>query len=602
MKPAELADRTLDSESCVGLIYGDIARDAARSLSTVIRRLQFAFFAVLIALGSTPVHGAAPGSVTGIVRDSAGVPQIGTVVQLMRPDLTVLATVYTNANGRFAISAVFPGRYSVKAMGTSFLPTMRENVRVRANTVVNLTMNTLYEVLQWLPAEPRASNAQKDDWTWTLRSAADRPLLRWLEDGPLIVVSDGSGAAPKLKARLMATGQQGTFGESGERFSASVEDTPSNSRELLASVDFAPGTDAGMESMLGFRQDLGFAGSVQSVAAVAIHPEIEGSGGQGLDEAVVRTWETMNLGDEFEVEVGSSQVLARFAQHSPNVVAAALPFAKVGWRGGGGSTVHYSMTTSIPGTQDADETESRAWLPQLSVRNGDLVLERGLHQEIGWEHHTDTSGMAFLVYADTIDNPVIEAMGHFAPGDVAAESVLADRAGGLLRAAGPNFSGAGMVATVERSIYGGSNIRLSYANGDALVMPTTLATQSVVKPMNLDQTLAVAHPRRAQMYALSLSGTLDGTGTRWRASYRWQPEDTVTRVAPFAANAIEPYLNLHIRQPIRLRRDGNGSFEALLDVRNLLAEGYRPFLMNDGSLLVFAQDQRSFRAGVAFTF
>ena len=174
-------------------------------------------------------------------------------------------------------------------MGTSFLPSLRENVRVRANTVVNLTLNTLYEVMQWLPAEPRAANASQDDWEWTLRSAANRPLLRWLEDGPLVVVSDRPGARPKLKARLMATGQDGTFGESGERFTASVEDTPSDSRELLARVDFAPDSDAGMESMLGFRQDLGFAGSVESMAAISIHPVIEGAGGEGLDEAAMRS-------------------------------------------------------------------------------------------------------------------------------------------------------------------------------------------------------------------------------------------------------------------------------------------------------------------------
>jgi hypothetical protein len=48
-----------------------------------------------------------------------------------------------------------------------------------------------------------------------------------------------------------------------------------------------------------------------------------------------------------------------------------------------------------------------------------------------------------------------------------------------------------------------------------------------------------AHPRRAQLLA-SLSGTLDGTGTRWRASYRWQPEDTVTSVAPFARTPPSP--------------------------------------------------------------
>jgi len=285
-----------------------------------MRRLHIALFAVLIGLGSSPAVWAGPPSINGTVSDSAGVPQIGAVVQLLRPDMSVVATAYTSAKGRFSFVTVLPGKYAIKAMGTAFLPSVRENVRVRANTVVNLTLNTLYEVMQWLPAEPRAVDAQKDDWKWTLRSAANRPLLRWLEDGPLVVVSEKAGAAPKLKARLMATGQQGAFGENGERITAEMENTPSNSRELLARVDFEPGSDAGMESMLGFRQELGFAGSVQTVAAVAIHPEVEGAGAEGLDEAAVRTSETLHLGDEFEGEVGSEQLVARFAGKTPNTV------------------------------------------------------------------------------------------------------------------------------------------------------------------------------------------------------------------------------------------------------------------------------------------
>ena len=69
----------------------------------MMRRLHLVLFVVLIALGSAPVCGAAPGSVSGVVRDSAGVPQIGAVVQLLRPDLSVIASVYTDANGRFTI-------------------------------------------------------------------------------------------------------------------------------------------------------------------------------------------------------------------------------------------------------------------------------------------------------------------------------------------------------------------------------------------------------------------------------------------------------------------------------------------------------------------
>jgi hypothetical protein len=105
-----------------------------------------------------------------------------------------------------------------------------------------------------------------------------------------------------------------------------------------------------------------------------------------------------------------------------------------------------------------------------------------------------------------------------------------------------------------------------------------------------------------QTYALSLSGTLEGTGTKWRASYRWQPEDTVSQVAPFAVDAGSPYMNLHLRQPICTRHEGAGGIEALLDVRNMLAQGYRPYLLRDGSVLIFAQDQRGVSAGLAFTF
>ena len=93
--------------------------------------------------------------------------------------------------------------------------------------------------------------------------------------------------------------------------------------------------------MLGFRQDLGFAGSVESMAAISIHPVIEGAGGEGLDEAAMRSSETIRLGDEFEIDAGAQQVMARFGQNSPNTVLATLPFATVAWHGGN-STVALS--------------------------------------------------------------------------------------------------------------------------------------------------------------------------------------------------------------------------------------------------------------------
>jgi hypothetical protein len=517
----------------------------------------------------------------------------------------VVASVYTNSSGHFIVQSVLPGRYAVKAMGAWFLPSLREGVRVRANTIVNLTLNTLYEAMQWLPAEPRAGDAQKDDWAWTLRSAANRPLLRWLEDGPLVVVADGTGAHRRLKARLVATGQEGVFGESGERISATIEETPSNSRELLAHVEFAPDTDAGMESMLGFRQDLGFAGSVQSVAAVAIHPDMTAADAGGVDEAAIRTWETINLGDEFDAEVGTNQVLARLSSPSSEILAEVLPFASLGWLKGN-SAIRYRMNTLLTAAHNADgarQTDAQTWLPALSARNGALAIEHGMHQELGWERRTDISGVSLMVFADKIENPVLEAMSDFSAGNSEARMALLDRTSGLLHAAGPEYSTAGLTASFEHRLPGNNHLRLGYANGDALVLAGMSARPgSPIHTTTMGQVLASAHPRRTQSYSLSLSGTLEGTGTRWHASYRWQPEETVTRVASFERNAAEPYLNLHLRQPIRLRKDGSGGFEAVLDVYNFLAEGYRPYLLSDGSLLIFAQDQRAIRAGLAFNF
>jgi hypothetical protein len=593
---AQQSDPAQDREACARILRNRSARDAASfPVSVMMQRLHFAFFITLLVVGaSVPAVAASPGSIQGVVRDSAGTPQIGAVVQLLRPDLRVISVVYTDDRGQFSIPSVAPGRYALKAIGMSFLPSLRENVRVRRDTIINLTLNTLYEVMQWLPAQPRAANAQKDDWEWTLRSAANRPLLRWLEDGPLLVVSDGSGAQPKLKARLMATGSEGTFGESGERLTASIEDTPSDSRELLARVDFAPGTDQGMESMLGFRQDLGFAGSVQSLAAVAIHPEIDSQGADGINEVAMRTSENLNLGDEFEGEFGSEQVVARFGQNSPNTVIAALPFASVGWRSGD-SVVSYRMTTMTPSRGLNGGSRASNYLPSLVMRNGELALEGGLHQEISWERRTDTSNISVAVFRDNMRNPVVEAS-RGAGGTQEFANALFDQASNLLRVAGPDYGTAGITASVERVLPRGNRVRLSYANGDALAMP------AATRPMSLTQMVELARPRRVPTYALSLSGTLEGTGTRWRASYRWQPDDVVSPVAAFAMQAAEPYMSLHLRQPLCTRRDGVTNVEALLDVKNMLAEGYRPYILSDGTILMFAQGQRAVSAGVAFTF
>jgi hypothetical protein len=76
----------------------------------------------------------------------------------------------------------------------------------------------------------------------------------------------------------------------------------------------------------------------------------------------------------------------------------------------------------------------------------------------------------------------------------------------------------------------------------------------------------------------------------------------VTAVDPYAAFSDQAYLSFYLRQAIRLGNMLPPGLEATVDVTNLLAEGYRPFLSADGKTLFLAQSPRAVRAGLAFTF
>jgi hypothetical protein len=541
--------------------------------------------------------------VAGVVRDASGTPQTGIAVELLRADATLAARVFTDRKGSYSISSVAPGQYALKAMGGSFIPTLKQNLRIRANTIVNLTLDSLYDLMQFVPVR-RSRPRSDDDWAWTLRSAESRPLLRWQEDGSPILVWDGSsethpGSLGKRKMKLAASAGSGKFGVGRQQVSIAMQQNTSPRRKLAVSAEAAPDGSGVVDAMVGFRQEMansGFASSsVQSLAAVMVDPEAGAGRQQGLAAASLRTWESLQLLDSLEAEAGSDQVLARVGDGSE--VAAALPFASLTLHRGQ-SAMQYRLATARSADPEASQSLPGQWLPILSERDGALVLEHGLHQELGWSTIAGPAEMQLVIYGDNIENPMIEASGRLSANEGAGQWMLVDGASGLLRAAGPNYSTAGMLASVESRLPGHNRIKLSYASGDALVM------QASSKPMDVAAILQGAHARRAQMYSVVLSGTADGIGTRWRASYRWQPESTVTEVAPFAVDASEPYLNVYIRQPIHVcsQGEGPGGMEVQIDLRNLLAEGYQPFLTSDGSRLFFAQAQRSIRGGLAFNF
>ena len=64
----------------------------------------------------------------------------------------------------------------------------------------------------------------------------------------------------------------------------------------------------------------------------------------------------------------------------------------------------------------------------------------------------------------------------------------------------------------------------------------------------------------------------------------------------------DPYLSIFIRQPLPGTSFIPGKMDALLDIRNLLAQGYVPAVGQDGRPVYIMQAARSLRGGLAFSF
>jgi Carboxypeptidase regulatory-like domain len=535
-----------------------------------------------------------PGTVSGVVSDARGTPQMGAMVELLAANATVVSRVYTNVHGAFTFDRIFPGTYQIKATGDSFLPTLREDLRLRAHSsvIVNLTLSTLFEAIQWLPAQPRSPDEPSDDWKWTLRSSTNRPLLRLLQDGPLVVLSgDDHGSAPQLAARVEVTSPAREFGQGGPHHAFAVERSSALGGHLILRANLSPQPEQGSEYMAGYQLALGPERQIRNVATVQQMTAIEGGGGQGFYAMRLRSAEAVNLGPNATMELGNEVQSVRGASQTTS----SLPFVNASWHQDGVS-VSYRAATSPELQNAAGVADSDTLTPMFSEEGGRVRIQRGLHQELRFEDNTSSRRAMVAVYQDAVQNPVIGGGGWVSQQDLAAGDVLYDPMSQSFRVTGPGYTTGGISAVLRQKIVGSTWATVSYANGKALTFEVPDSAVTV------DQAVQSLAQRRTEAVTASLDGKVVRTGTGWHASYRWQPMATVTPVAVYDSFGQSAYLNILVRQPIHCGHLLPNGTEALVDVRNLLAEGYRPFLTSDGSTLYFAQTARSIQGGLSFTF
>jgi carboxypeptidase family protein len=542
--------------------------------------------------------GVNPGSISGYVKDTGGIPQMGATVELVSAAGQML-TAYTDAKGHFSLAGLLPGNYNVQVSAPSFLPTLREDVVLAsgASRVLNITLNTLFEAVRMLPPLKKG-DVEDDSWKWTLRSTANRPVLRFDDDTALIVETQAEGQPLKGSLAVMAGAASQGYG------SASDLGTAFNVEQSI----FHTGT-------LGFSGDLGYGSGVPDGVVRASYSRDNADGWRQSVSLIVRRFSApdtvphggalgsvaMSYSDGFSIgglldfQVGGEGQAIQFLGHEAN---AFRPNATMDLHLGANTILEYRYATSEPNTRaskgfDSAPADLSETGPRMTMVNGDPMLENAHHHEISLSQRIGNNKIQVAYFNDRVKDPALLGVG-----DINAESsdILPDVYSGTFSYNGGELKSQGARFVFRRNLTSNLNATLDYSYGGVLALQQPVVEWKMVRH-------SVGQEWRHSA-ALKLDGTLSRYKTKWIASYRWTSGETLVPVDMFNASAgqTDPYLNLFIRQPLPHFHGIPGNMEALIDVRNLLAQGYVPVIGPDGSTVYLVQSARSVRGGLAFTF
>ena len=563
----------------------------------MLGRLGFKLGLLGIALALPALAAERPGSISGYVRSASGVPQMGAMVEVLGSAAHSLK-VFTDENGFYSASGLLPGVYNLKAYSPSFLPALRERVGLRpgSSVMVNLKLSGLFEAIQ-LPA--LRGPADDDDWKWVLRSASNRPILRMLEDGSLAPAAEAGGDKHDLKGTLsfVAGSASGGFGSSSDMntgFSVERSIFSSGTVAFQGNVGYNGGSPntvlrASYSHALpnGSKPEMAF--TMRRLAA----PGINGHG-TALQALALSASDDFALGDILELRFGSELQTIQFLGR----VTAFRPFGSADLHLSPNTVLEYRYATSEPdGRMDkgfdsapADLSESG---PRVSLAGFTSTLERAHHHELSLSRRMGNTNLQMAMYSDRVADPALTGVG-----DASAEGgeVLPDLYSGTFTYRGKELDARGMRVVLQRKLASDLTATLDYGYGGVLDLGKT---EVALQDARRDSYVRYRHTAAAKF-----SGTFPGARTRWIASYRWISGQALTPVDMFneSAGQSDPYLNIFLRQPI----PGTGflpcHMDAVVDVRNLLAQGYVPVMGQDGRTVYLVQSARTVRGGVAFTF
>jgi hypothetical protein len=552
-------------------------------------------WAILLGV-SLPVWAAEqPGAISGYVRNNSGIPQMGAVVEILSAANRSL-TVFTDGAGYYTATGLLPGLYSLKVTAPSFLPALREKVGLHsgAKLHVNVTLSTLLGVMQLGPARPLPD---EDDWKWTLRSVANRPILRVFDDPASNGIAPAENQTHELSgtvsflagsaARGYGTGSDMSTGFTLERsiFSAG---------RLSFSGDIGYGSNnlpgGVLRSTYSHRLPDGSAPTL-GLTARRFSPSDPALHNAALQALALSAGDDFTVADVLELKIGSEVQSVQFLGHA----TAFRPYGTADLHLSSNTVLEYQYATSRPDLRaekgfdsaPADLSESN---PRVSLLNFAPKMESAHHHEVSLSHRVGKTNLQVAAYSDRVVDPALLGTGE---ATAVGGFLLPDVSSGTFTYAGKTLDTNGLRFVLQRKFSDDLTATVDYAFGGVV---------DLSRPdVSLQQAQQYLTTQRRHAVAAKLSGTTPHTHTRWIASYRWVNGPAVTPVDMFNASPgqSDPFLNIFIRQPIPSL---GGHVEAIIDVRNLLAQGYVPVLGQDGQTVYLVQSARSVRGGVAFTF
>lgn len=532
-----------------------------------------------------------PGAISGYVRDASGTPQMGAVVQILGSANRTL-TVFTDTAGYYIAADLLPGVYTLKVTAPSFLPALREKVGLRsgASLSINVTLSTLLGVMNLGPIRPLHDD---DDWKWTLRSVANRPILR--------VFDDPAAGAEKQDHEVRGTvsflagsaaGGYGSGSDMSTSFTLERSIFADGHLAFSSNVGYGYGTLPAAVVRTSYSHKLAD-GSAPTVGLTVrrFAPSDPNLHNAALQSIALSAGDDFTVGDVLELKFGSELQTIEFLGH----LNAFRPYGAADFHLSPNTVVEYSYTTSRPDPRrekgfdsaPADRSESD---PRISVLGFAPRMEDAKHQEFSVSHRTGKNNVQVAWFSDRIANPALTGVGEVTS---AGGFLLPDITSGTFNFAGPNLNTSGVRVVLQHKFASDLAATVDYAFGGALDL-----SRPDVPLQQAQQWISTV---RRHALAAKLSGTVPRSHTRWIASYRWVNGPAVTPVDMFntSAGQSDPYLNVFLRQPIPAF---GGRMEALIDIRNLLAQGYIPVLGQDGQTVYLVDSARSIRGGVSFTF